>query len=399
LLPHTINTAIASPALERTSTEGEAAVTSTLLRFTSRPTRALWFNANYRYYDFDNHTPVFEAPRRVNYDSALATATIPETEPLSFSRGLFEAEASFTPWANSGAIRVGYGREAVDRTFRLFETTTDQSLRLSYDATTLSWITLRGSYVHTTRTGDGLDEEALSDIGEQVSLRQFDISDRTRDPTTLLVTVLPSSLFSVNASIGAGKDDRPEAQFGLADSTFGVYGVGVDVAPRDGVTFGLSYGYETYSSLSRSRQANPGAQSNDPTRDWSTDGDEHVHNLAASLDVLQAIPRTELRFGYDFTRSRATWLYGVAPNSALVRPVPLPAIRNEWQVASFDLRHAIRRDLSLGVAYQYEKVAVDDFAFNPSTLNRIDLPSTFILGRVYGPYTANTVWLTVRYLW
>jgi hypothetical protein len=53
ILPFTINTAIAAPALERSSVEGEAAVTSSLLRFTSRPVNWAWFNANFRYYDFE----------------------------------------------------------------------------------------------------------------------------------------------------------------------------------------------------------------------------------------------------------------------------------------------------------------------------------------------------------
>jgi hypothetical protein len=249
-------------------------VTATLLRVTSRPANWVWLNATYRYYDFDNRTPPFAVPQRVNYDSAIVDSTVTETEALSFSRRFFEAEASFTPWARGGAFRLGYGHEAVDRTFRLFEQTTDQSIRLSYDVTSLNWATLRAAWLHSTRTGSGLDEEVLSDIGEQVSLRQFDISDRTRNQGTLLVTFFPSSTLSVNASAGAGTDDRPDAQFGLTDTTFGAYSARVDVVPRDGVAFGLSYAYETYGSLSRSRQANPGVQFNDPTRDWSTDGDE-----------------------------------------------------------------------------------------------------------------------------
>lgn len=398
LLPHTINTAIASPALERPSSEAEAAVTATLLRFTSRPASWAWFNVNFRSYDFDNRTPPFAAPQRVNYDSALAAAVIPETEPLSYLRKYFEAEGVFTPWRR-GAIRVGYGHESVDRTFRFFEETVDHSLRVSYDLANLSWATLRASYLHANRTGSGLDEEALSDIGEQVSLRQFDISDRVRDQGTLLVSIFPSALVSLNATIGGGQDDRPDAQFGLTDSSFGVYGAGADVTPREGVTFGLSYTFESFASLARSRQANPGAQFDDPTRDWSTDGDERVHSFDAGLELQSLLPRTDVRLGYDFTRSRATWIYGVPPNSTLTPPTQLPPVRNEWQLASLDLQYALRRQIAVGLRYQYERFLVDDFAFNPSTLDRIDLPSTLILGRLYEPYTAHTVWLRLRYLW
>jgi len=115
LLPHTINTAIASPALARPTAQAEAVVTALMVRATSRPKTWSWFNVSYRRYEFDNRTPPLLVPQIVNYDSALATSTAGTTEPLSFTRGLLELDASFTPWRN-GAFKVGYSREEVERT-------------------------------------------------------------------------------------------------------------------------------------------------------------------------------------------------------------------------------------------------------------------------------------------
>jgi hypothetical protein len=42
----------------------------------------------------------------------------------------------------------------------------------------------------------------LSDMGEQVSLRQFDISDRTRDRVTAIVQVAPVESIGLNGSVG-----------------------------------------------------------------------------------------------------------------------------------------------------------------------------------------------------
>jgi MtrB/PioB family decaheme-associated outer membrane protein len=400
LLPFTINTAIAAPALERSSVEGEAAVTSSLLRFTSRPVNWAWFNANFRYYDFDNRTPVLNVPIQVKYDQAVQTATVPETEPLSFTRDILELEGSFTPLRH-GALRIGYTREGVDRAFRFLDETVDHTVRVAYDVTSLDWITLRAAYNRSKRTGSGLDEEAFSDIGEQVSLRQFDIADRVRNQGTLIVTVMPSSLFSVNAWIGGGTDDRPDAQFGLTDTSFGTYSVGVDAAPREGIAVGLTYGYETFTSLQNSRQANPppSPQFTDPTRDWSTDADEKVHTVTVALDVLKGIPNTELRFAYDYNRSRSTYGYELVPNSTLATPVQLPAIRNAWQSGTADVKYFLRRNLAAGLVYRYDRFSVDDFALNPSTMDRLVFGSTMLLGYYYRPYTANTVWLKLTYLW
>jgi MtrB/PioB family decaheme-associated outer membrane protein len=400
LLPFTINTALASPALDRRSVEGEAAITSALVRFTSRPSRWAWLNATVRHYDFDNRTPVLAVPNQIKYDQSVQVAAIPETEPLSFSRGIVDLEASLTPWRH-GAFRVGYSREAVDRTFRLFEETTDHTVRLAYDVASLDLLTIRADLTRSKRTGTGLDEEVFSDIGEQVSLRQFDIADRTRLQGTLIVTLMPTDLFSVSAWAGGGSDDRPDAQFGLTDTSFGTYAVGVDAAPRDGLSFGLQYGFERFSSLQRSRQANPppSPQFTDPTRDWSTDGQERVHTVTASVDVLKGIPRTELRGVYDHSRSRSTYTYALVPNSTLTTPVPLPAVTNAWHTGSIDLRYALRRQIALGLGYRYDRFDIDDYALNPSTIDRLVFGSTLLMAITDRPYTANSVVLKVIYLW
>lgn len=398
LLPHTINSAIASPPLARPTAEAEAAVTSVMLRVTSRPRTWSWFNATYRRYDFDNRTPPLLVPEIVNYDSAPAASTLGTTEALSFTRGLLELDASLTPWKH-GAFKLGYSREAVDRTFRQFETTTEQSARAAYDLTTLTWMTVRTSYLHAKRVGKGLDEEALSDIGEQVSLRQFDISDRVRDQGTVLLFVTPASGLSLNLSAGAGKDDRPDAQFGLTDTTFRVYTLGADLTPREGVTFGVTGGRERYASRQNSRQANPGAQFDDPTRDWATDGLERVTSVGVTAQILDVIPRTRVNVAYDYNRSTSSYLYLLPVDTTLPAVSQLPPIRNDWHQATLDVRHEITRRVLLSVRYAYDRLRVDDFAFNPSTLDRLVFPSTLLLGSVYQPYTVNTVTVKLTYLW
>ena len=53
-------------------------------------------------------------------------------------------------------------------------------MRFSADSTDLSWASARVLVERSKRTREGLDEEVFGDIDEQVSLRQFDISDRDR---------------------------------------------------------------------------------------------------------------------------------------------------------------------------------------------------------------------------
>jgi MtrB/PioB family decaheme-associated outer membrane protein len=398
LLPFTINTAIAPIPLARTSADAEARIVSMNYRLTSRPTPMLWLNGQYRLYDYDNRTPPFAVGQYVRTDSAVATSLTGGSEPFGYTRHFVDLDASFTP-LTFAAFRVGYGTEHDDRTFRYFEQTTEHVLRASIDSTALAWGSVRLQYDHSVRTGDGLDEQALSDIGEQVSLRQFDISNRTRNRVTAIVQVVPTDVVGFNGSVGIGQEERPDSAFGLQDNDLRSFTAGVDVTPRDEVSFGVTYGFENYTTLQRSRQANPGPQFDDPTRDWSTDLDENVHTVTATLDLPRITARTGAELSYDVVRSHAQYLYVLPPNSTLTPPVQLSPVRNEFQRATASVRHTLTERVALGLAYAYDHYNVDDFALSPGALNSPVLPSMLSLMYQWAPYTAHTGSVRIIYSW
>jgi MtrB/PioB family decaheme-associated outer membrane protein len=398
LVPFTTNTALPVFQLDRPTADAQARVTATAFAFNSRPTTTLWLNARFRSYDFDNRTPVFHVTNTVAYDTSVAAFAEGGTSPFSFSRKIFDLDASFTP-ITFAAFRAGYSREMVDQTFRVFDTTTENTVRLSADATGINWLTLRAVYEHAKRVGTGFDEQTLDDIGEQVSLRQFDISDRSSDRFSSILIVTPLSQLSLNGTAFVGREDRSGAVFGLRSNNNNGVAVGFDYVPNNAVSAGMSYEYEKYTALQASRQANPGAQFTDPTRDWTTDGADRAHTLNASVDLLKLWPKTDVRFAYDYSRAESVYVYGLAPNTTLSRVVQLPAVLNKRNRATADARYYLTRHVAVGLVYWYEKYDVDDYAFNPATLNTIAQPSFLMLGYLYRPYTANTVWGRVTYLW
>jgi MtrB/PioB family decaheme-associated outer membrane protein len=398
LLPFTINTAIPTIPLARTTAEAEARIVSMQYRLTSRPTPMLWLNGQFRLYDYDNRTPHFAIDQYVRVDSGAATSLTGGSEPFGYTRQFVDLDASFTP-TRFAAFRVGYGREHDDRTFRFLDATSEDVVRASVDSAGLAWGSIRLQYDHSVRTGKGLDEQVLSDIGEQVSLRQFDISDRTRDRVTAIVQWAPLDSVGLNGSVGVGEESRPGVAFGLQDNDFRTFTVGVDVAPREEVSVGATYGFERYATLQRSRQANPGVQFDDPTRDWSTDMNEDVHTATAYLELPRITPRTAFKLSYDFVRSNAQYLYLLPTNSTLVPPVQLPAVRNEIQRAIADLRHTLTRNVLLAVGYAYDKYDVDDFALSPGTLNSPVFPAQLSLMYQWRPYAVHTGSVRLVYRW
>jgi hypothetical protein len=146
-------------------------------------------------------------------------------------------------------------------------------VRLVFDTMTKQWVSLRSKYEHEQRRGKGIEhgEELLASIGEQPKLRHFDIANGDRDRVTIIGSVTPTGFLTTSLTLAAGKDDYGESVFGLRDNTHQVDGAGADYLPNDRVSFGLSYSYEQYNALQRSRQANPGVQFTDPSRNWAAD--------------------------------------------------------------------------------------------------------------------------------
>ena len=398
LIPFTINSGLTTIPLDRATADAKAVVTAMTYTFSSKPASSLWVSARYRSYDFDNQTPVFHLAKTVAYDTSAAAFAEGGTSPYAFTRRTFDADASFTPVPFT-ALRVGYTREQLNQTFRIFDTTTEDTVRLSADATGVSWLTLRGVYEHARRVGTGFDEQTLDDIGEQTSLRQFDISDRNSDRFSTVVQLMPASALSFNGTVSAGREDRPETVFGLRSNNSRAYSIGMDFVPRDAVSFGMSYEYEKYTVLQGSRQANPGPQFDDPTRDWTTDSADKAHTVSADLDLIKLWPKTDLRFAYNLSRARSTYVYGLAPNSSLPPVVQLPAVLNELQRATIDMRYYVTRHLAAGFAYWFDKYEVNDFALGQETGTTLAQPSFLTLGYLYRPYTANTLMGRLTYLW
>jgi len=144
LLPFTINSALVSPTLYRSTSDVKARVTAMNYNFTSRPLDTVWFSVRYRQYEFDNRTDPFQVVNGVNYDTSIV-ALNKESEPFSQTRHTFDADATYSPIRYVG-FRAGYTREQIDRTYRIIENTTEDIARASVDLTGLSWVTVRGVF-------------------------------------------------------------------------------------------------------------------------------------------------------------------------------------------------------------------------------------------------------------
>ena len=398
LIPFTINSAIASPPLDRPTADASARVTATAFGYNAQPTPHLWFNARFRSYDFDNHTPVFNVTNTVAYDTTVEAYTPGGSAPYSFTRKTGDLDVSWTPTTVT-AFRAGYTYDNSGETFRTFDSTTENTLRLSADMTGIHWLTVRGVYEYARRTGNGLDETTLDDIGEQVSLRQFDIANRNSNRFSAILLATPLPALSLNATGTVGRQTLPDSGFGLLSNDTNSISGGFDYVPGDAVSIGASYEYERYTALQQSRQANSGADFNDPTKNWTTAGADRAHTFNASADLLKLWPKTDVRFAYDFVHAESSYVYGLPANTTLPAVSQLPLVWNTRNRVTADATYRLTAHLGIGLTYWFEKFSIDDFAYNPSTLNVVAQPSWISLQYQWFPYTANTFWAKINYRW
>ena len=410
IMPQTINPALNPAALERSTVEGEARTTSVNLNFTSRPMSRVDVQARLRTYEYDNRTPEFAMTQRVSYDNSPAAVNpAVHTEPFGINRSLFDADARYTirPRLTAG---IGYSRAGEDRNHRTFSETTDHVTRVTFDVMNMGWLTLRSKYEHGERRGKGLDDgvAGLVAIGEQPGMRQFDVANRDRNRVTVLGGIVPGGAFSFTGSIAAGKDDFLQSEFGLRDNTHRVYSIGTDYVPGDNASFGLSYTFERYNALSRSRQANPGAQFTDPSRNWAADGTDRAHSVLASAEFT-GLGKLDLRFNYDFSRARATYEYITGPvadrtlpeevivDTTLPTPTQLPPTLSELHSARADATYNVSSRLGLGISLWFERYRVEDFTLDVDANPDLVRGQAVLMGYLYRPYNATTLWVRMLY--
>lgn len=396
LQPFTINSALPQLTLPRASAEADARVFSTNLSLVSRPRNEWQFTARVRRYDYDNQIPHTSIPQFINYDTSVATSSTGGPEPFAHSRTNFDADAIYTG-LSALALTAGYTRNNTGHDFRIFESTGENVLRLSADTVGSQWVTFRAQYELSDRSGSGLDEALLVEIGEQPKMRHYDLANRGRNRFTGQVDVTPNDLWTFSGSGGVGKDNFDDSYFGLQESTFRTLSFAADYREANGLGGGVTYNYERYFGLQQSRSASPG-QENDPMRDWTADSTETVHYFSIYATPPRFGRNTEARISYDYSHAEGNYLYGVVPGGPLPAPSQLPNVFNKLQQLHLDVRHRLTNKMALTFAYLYEPFRVFDFAFDPTVVNSIIQPSSLVLGYVYRPYTAHSAMIGLRYL-
>ena len=413
VLPMTSNSAVLADAgsPDRAGIDGEARMTGLNLSFVSRPNSVVSFNARMKYYDYNNKTPIFAITNRVSYDGRISLRNPAlESEPFSLTRMNLDADVRIAP-RGPLAFTIGYGRYGDERTHRIFEKTIDNVFRVKADALSTGAFSVRAVYEHAEKRGEGFDVHVLEHANEQPGMRHFDLANRDRDRFTLVTSLMPVDNLAFNASVAIGRDDYLNSEFGLRDNNHNIFSVGFDGTPNERTTLSASYSYELYDALSRSRQASPGAQTLDPSRNWATDSQDKVHSFIAAVNFTGIGEKLDLGFTVDHNRTRATYEYitgavvgrtlpeEVIVDSTLPNPVALPPVKSDLTRGTIDGIYWLSNRFGLGATYWYDKYDVEDFTLDENAQTAATTGNNVLLYYTYAPYTAHTGWARLIVRW
>jgi MtrB/PioB family decaheme-associated outer membrane protein len=402
-LPHTINSLLAgSPGLvlPQDSLDGKVQTYLANVLMTARPLPELDLRARYRYYDFDNDTPVIGFPGHVVNDQTEDDEIV-RNVPNAYERQQAGFDASYR-LTRAVTVRGGpfwdqWSRSSDREVSRLNE----YGAKLATDLRPTSWALVRADYLFGERNGTQyhpynhlaatldpgqLDDPDFASIGQLAQLRKFDEADRTRNEIKLLTQLMPREDLDLSFSGGWALYDYPNSAFGVTQDQRWNLGTELGYQPVEWFSMSAWYSFEhmRLDQESRWRPVSGGVVTDDPVNDWSSESTDLVHTLGANLDFVIVPDKLDLSFSYTFERGDGETHsdgaagcvgtvttptcapLGVSPSPAGTtadggNAVDYPDITDRLQIFATTLSYHVTEHFTLEGMYAFEMLSMQDY--------------------------------------
>lgn len=395
LVPYTVNTAIvpglpgsqpfdASDPANRPAASADARFDTRLLhvRWTSRPSDAVSFKAEYRDYELENETARIFIPGFVIEDAYWRPVGTAEPGaftnlPIAEARTEYGFDLAFH--FGRSKLTLGYESEDVDREFREVESSTEDRFEVTFDHKPAAWMDLRISYLAAERDAEEYDfaqffrNQGIDFIPVLSFLRKFDQADRDRDRLQLMVNFFPNDKLTVGGQAIVGEDDYPESRFGVLGEEHQVYAVDFTYAASERVSLFGSYSFEDYEVRIAGREwfpfgpgdpfrVEPGLES---ASNWSADTTDEIDSISFGVD-LQLVPdKLHLDVAYTWSRSDGKIVYSSPVGELDNNPFRLADLTEvddvTWSSLRPELEYSVAERWSLTFAYMRERYEILDF--------------------------------------
>ena len=382
--PYTSNTAVTpSEDLPRNSLDGEVWLTTAQLKLASRPLNKLRVNAELRYNERDNQTPV-DSYSYVVLDSYPSGITV-SNRPYSYKNNRINLDANYRFNAIT-SLRGGYKYNEMKRSYSDAE-------RAKTEENTLfaKWKIKANATVDVALYGeagkrDGDEYQPLAT--ENPAMRKYHLADRDRTKTSAIIDFMATDKLLLSARFDYSKDDYTDSVIGLTEATQPVYTVDFSYQPRHNIN---TYGYYTCEKIKSSQLGYMTA----PATDWQAEFEDTFDTIGIGA-TWSGLGKWDI--GADIVHSKSS---GTSDMTNLDNPGTegqYPETRTELTSVKLWTSYRYTKQLSYKLGLWYEDYSADNWAVDGLVpYDPLTVPGTLLLGNETLDYDVYVVTVSASY--
>ena len=343
--PYSINGA--TPASE--SLNGEVWLTNAQLKLSSRPVTKLRLNAELRYNERDNQTPV-ESYTYTVLDSSSSGGTV-QNNPFSYEKTQATLDANYRFNAIT-SLRGGYKYNGMKRSdFDAGREDTDENtLFAKWKIKPHSTIDLELYGESSSR--DGSEIIFTSTNVQNQLMRKYNLADRDRVKLGAVIDYMATDRLYLSARADYSEDDYTETQLGLTEATLPTVTVDFSYQPGNNIT---TYGYYTWESIQSSQNGFDTVSS----AGWQADFDDTFNTVGIGAKWTD-LGKWDL--GADLVYSKAIGNIELKDEAAPGSEDQYPDTKSEMASIKLWTDYNYSKQLVYRLGYWYEEYLADNWA-------------------------------------
>lgn len=417
-LPHTINPAIANPALALPESDLDARVQTFLVNVSavSRPISPLTLSARYRMFDLDDQTDVLTFPGHVVNDRTLVLEPR-DADRFGYTRWNIDGDARWSFTSTPVDVTVGGGWERWERnSHREVREMREAFGRAVVDARPTDWLLVRATYrpswrrigrydtfAHAPHTVE--EDPAAAAQFQSVLLRKYDEADRDRHRVDVDVMIEPIESVAVTLTGGYRDDDYMNSRLGLQHADTWTAGIDVTWRPSDRFSVFAGYVWEQIRGRQRSRSRPVAGATTFDFKDfeWVSEHEDIVNTVHAGVHADLIPKRLDLRVtgSYENAVGRVESFNPVRPASGTLAQrntataFDWPSTEDQITRVETALRYRFLKNWSATLQYVFEMYRNSDWRTNQ--LEPFNGTSSIWLGSDLRGYNSHWLGLVLGY--
>jgi MtrB/PioB family decaheme-associated outer membrane protein len=342
--PYSINGAL--PAND--SLNGEVWLANAQLKLSSRPVTKLRLNAELRYNERDNQTPV-NTYNFVVLDSNFSRTA--QNNPYSYKKNQATLDANYRFNAIT-SLRGGYKYNGMKRSdFNAGREDTDENTLFA------KWKIKPHSTIDLELYGESSNRDGSEIIFTSTNyqnqlMRKYNLADRDRVKLGALIDYMATDRLYLSARADYSEDDYTDTQLGLTEATLPTATVDFSYQPTNTIT---TYGYYTWESIQSSQNGFDTVTSSG----WQADFDD-TFNTAGIGAKWTDLGKWDL--GADLVYSKAIGNIKLKDQAAPGSEGQYPDTKSEMASIKLWTDYNYSKQLVYKLGYWYEEYLADNWA-------------------------------------